>query len=135
MSEPAQPRGRSSRDAFIDTTATLLRRQGYAATGLSEIVDRSGAPRGSLYFHFPGGKEQLAAAALERAGEQLCAGIEAALGARESLPEAFALLLDALARNLVASDYAEGCPLATVALEVSGASAPLRDVAAAAFAS
>src|SRR3954468_4070961 len=89
--------GRSSRKALVHPTATLLRRQGYAATGLSEIVARSGAPRGSLYFHFPGGKEELAVAALTRAGEQLQAGIEAMLGARAGLDEALALLLDGLA--------------------------------------
>src|SRR6478735_1281916 len=126
--------GRSSRDAFIDATATLLRRQGYAATGLSEIVQRSGAPRGSLYFHFPGGKEELAVAAMCRSGEQLRAAIEATLGARESLDEALALLLDALAAGLVASDYADGCPLATVALEAASSSEPLRAAAAHAFA-
>src|SRR6185437_10409523 len=69
--------GRASRAAFIDATAVLLRRQGYAATGLSEIVERSGAPRGSVYFHFPGGKEELAVAAMARSGEQLRGAIAA----------------------------------------------------------
>jgi TetR/AcrR family transcriptional repressor of lmrAB and yxaGH operons len=124
----------TSRDAFIDTTATLLRRQGYAATGLSEIVQRSGAPRGSLYFHFPGGKEELAVAALSRAGDQLRGAIEAMLDARAGLDEALALLLDALAAGLAASDYADGCPLATVALEAASSSEPLRAAAADAFA-
>src|SRR6478672_9352313 len=96
----------SSRDAFIETTASLLRRQGYSATGLSEIVARSGAPRGSLYFHFPGGKEELATAALARAGEQLRGGIEALLGSRADLGEALAGLLDVLAAGLEASGYA-----------------------------
>ncbi len=127
---PSRP---SSREAFIETTATLLRRQGYAATGLSEIVARSGAPRGSLYYHFPGGKEELAVAALTRAGEQLQAGIAATLDARSDLDAALALLLDGLAAGLVASDYADGCPLATVALEAAGASEPLRAAAADAF--
>src|SRR5690348_8039384 len=133
MSERARRSGTSSRDAFIDATATLLRRQGYAATGLSEIVARSGAPRGSLYFHFPGGKEELAVAALTRAGGQLQGGIEAVLGAREGLDEALALLLDGLAAGLVASGYADGCPLATVALESASESEPLRAAAAGAF--
>ena len=66
--------GRASREAFVEATGELLRRQGYAATGLNEIVARSGAPRGSLYFHFPGGKQELALAAMERTGEQLRGG-------------------------------------------------------------
>jgi TetR/AcrR family transcriptional regulator, lmrAB and yxaGH operons repressor len=126
--------GSSSRAAFVQTTAMLLRRQGYAATGLAEIVARSGAPRGSLYFHFPGGKEELAVAALTSAGEQLRLGIEAMLDSRATLDEALALLLDALAAGLVASGYADGCPLATVALEAAAASEPLREAAAGAFA-
>src|SRR5579862_4730019 len=64
-------RGDSVREAFVRTTAELLQRQGYAASGLNEIVARSGAPRGSLYFHFPGGKEELAVAAIDSAGAQL----------------------------------------------------------------
>ncbi len=66
-----QARGAASRAAFVNTAARLMRRQGYAGTGLNEIVARSGAPRGSLYFHFPGGKEQLAATALAQAGADL----------------------------------------------------------------
>ena len=69
----------SSRDAFVSSTAKLLRRQGYAATGLNEIVARSGAPRGSLYFHFPGGKQELALAAMEHSGEQLRGAIAAVM--------------------------------------------------------
>src|SRR6476646_4805563 len=124
----------SSREAFIETTASLRRGQGYSATGLAEIVARSGAPRGSLYFHFPGGKEELAAAALTRAGAELGAGIAAVLGSEANLDDALARLLDLLAAGLVASDFADGCPLATVALEVSGSSVPLREAAADAFA-
>ena len=75
-------RGGASREAFIASTGRLLRRQGYAATGLNEIVSRSGAPKGSLYFHFPGGKEELAAAAMERTGEELRGAIAAVIAAR-----------------------------------------------------
>jgi len=57
-------KGERTRKKLVDATAALLRRQGYHATGLSDIVAESGAPRGSLYFHFPGGKDELARAAL-----------------------------------------------------------------------
>jgi AcrR family transcriptional regulator len=123
----------SSRDAFIDTTAQLLRRQGYASTGLSEIVARSGAPKGSLYFHFPGGKEQLALAAMQRAGEQLRDAIAAILASSDDLGEALARLLDALAAGLERSGYRDGCPIATVALELASDSETLRAGACSAF--
>jgi TetR/AcrR family transcriptional repressor of lmrAB and yxaGH operons len=131
-SQRARPRP-SSREAFIDTTGRLLRRQGYTGTGLNEIVARSGAPKGSLYFHFPGGKEQMAAVAMTRAGEQLAAGITAILGSSEDLGEALGRLVDALAAGLEASGYRDGCPIATVTLEASGDSEVIRDAAAAAF--
>jgi len=117
----------------VRATAELLRRQGYAATGLNEIVARSEAPKGSLYFHFPGGKEELAATAITYAGARLAGSIEATLASSEDLGEALARLADALAAGLQASDYAEGCPIATVALEASCASEPIRDAAAATF--
>lgn len=135
MSERAtRGQGRESRRAFLDATGALLRRQGYAATGLSEIVAASGAPRGSLYFHFPGGKEELAVAAMERTAEQLRAGI-AALAERAGSPDAaLGSLIDALAAGLESSGYRDGCPIATVALETSSGSEALREASRRAFA-
>jgi TetR/AcrR family transcriptional repressor of lmrAB and yxaGH operons len=123
----------SSREAFIDTTGRLLRRQGYTGTGLNEIVALSGAPKGSLYFHFPGGKEELAVAAMNRAGEQLAAAITAVLGSSEDLGEALGGLVDALAAGLEASGYRDGCPIATVTLEAAGDSEAVREAAVVAF--
>ncbi|HEY9306026.1 MAG TPA: helix-turn-helix domain-containing protein, partial [Mycobacterium sp.] len=54
------PRPDRSRAALIDTAATLFRRQGYAATGLTQILEEAGVKPGSLYHHFPQGKQQLA---------------------------------------------------------------------------
>jgi TetR/AcrR family transcriptional regulator, lmrAB and yxaGH operons repressor len=119
----------SSRDGFIDATAHLLRRQGYAATGLNEITARSGAPRGSLYFHFPAGKEQLAVAAMERAGEQLRAAIESIVASCDDVGEALARLVDVMAAGLERSGFEHGCPIATVALEAATASEEIRSTA------
>jgi TetR/AcrR family transcriptional repressor of lmrAB and yxaGH operons len=127
-----RPGEHSSREAFVATAGRLLRRQGYAATGLNEIVARSGAPKGSLYFHFPGGKQELAAAALSRAGEQLAASMGAILSSSDDLGEALGRLVDALSAGLEASGYADGCPIATVALE-AGDSEALRAVSASVF--
>jgi TetR/AcrR family transcriptional regulator, lmrAB and yxaGH operons repressor len=124
---------RGSRDAFIDTAGLLLRRQGYAGTGLNEIVARSQAPKGSLYFHFPGGKEELAVAAMQRTGEQLRAALAAILASSDDLGEALARLLDALGEGLERSDYRDGCPIATVTLELASDSHALRAVATETF--
>ena len=50
---------RDTRTRMLETTARLLQHRGYYGTALSDILEQSGAPRGSLYFHFPGGKDQL----------------------------------------------------------------------------
>lgn len=116
---PARDDGGGSRERLIDATASLLRRQGYAATGLAQIVDEAQAPKGSLYFHFPGGKEELAAAALERAAERWRVAIDAVLAAEAEPAAALRGVVDVMAAELSASRFADGCPLATVALEVS----------------
>jgi TetR/AcrR family transcriptional repressor of lmrAB and yxaGH operons len=134
MPAPATAPRSSSREAFILAAAGLLRRRGYAATGLKEIVAASGAPRGSLYFHFPGGKEQLAAEAIARAGRELEGAIAALLDSHDELGPGLAALVDALAAGLERSGYADGCPVATVALEASASSEPVREAAEDAFA-
>ena len=56
---------------MIEATARMLQHRGYHGTALSDILEASGAPRGSLYFHFPGGKDQLAIEATRAAVDRL----------------------------------------------------------------
>jgi TetR/AcrR family transcriptional regulator, lmrAB and yxaGH operons repressor len=123
------PRGRASREAFLATTGKLLRRQGYAATGLNEIVARSGAPKGSLYFHFKGGKEELAMAAMEQTGEQLRGAIAALMSSGAGPAASLGMLIDGLSAGLQASGYRDGCPIATVTLETAASCEPIRATA------
>lgn len=131
----ARSDAKPSRQAFVDATAELLQRQGFNATGLNEIVARSGAPKGSLYFHFPGGKEELAVAAMAQAGENLRQAIAAILTSSEDLAETLGRLVDTLAAGLQRSGYELGCPIATVALEAAASSEAVRRTADAAFGS
>jgi TetR/AcrR family transcriptional repressor of lmrAB and yxaGH operons len=128
-------KGSSSRQAFVDATAELLQRQGFNATGLNQIVARSEAPKGSLYFHFPGGKEALAVAAMAHSGEKLRAAMGAIVNSGENLGESLGQLIDALAAGLEGSGYEVGCPIATVVLEAASGSEALRTTADAVFAS
>jgi TetR/AcrR family transcriptional repressor of lmrAB and yxaGH operons len=124
----------SSRDSAIETAARLFQAQGYTATGVAQIIEESGSPKGSFYFNFPGGKEELGVEALTLAGGNLGAGIEA-LGTRSKNPGDFVrTLTDGLAAGLEASDYERGCPIATVALETATSSDPLRETARTQFA-
>jgi TetR/AcrR family transcriptional repressor of lmrAB and yxaGH operons len=126
MSGATMTKGERTRAKLVAATSALLQRQGYHATGLSQIVDESGAPRGSLYFYFPGGKEQLAKAALQASGAEWRDKIEAIVDAAPDHGAAIVAVCRMLADELVASDYEHGCPLATVALEASTSSEVVR---------
>src|SRR5687768_17037204 len=78
-------KGERTKRKLVEATASLLRRQGYHATGLSAIVDESGAPRGSLYFYFPNGKDELAVAAIDASGVEWRDRIEAAVAGAPDL--------------------------------------------------
>ena len=123
-----------SRARFVETTAALLRRQGYHATGLAQVVEESGAPKGSLYFHFPGGKEELATAAIERSAQDLRGRLAALVGAAEDPAAAVRAVTTALADELEASRFQDGCPVATVALEAAAQVPALQAVCSAAYA-
>jgi len=123
-----------SRARFVETTAALLRRQGYHATGLAQVVEESGAPKGSLYFHFPGGKEELAKAALERSSQELQAKLAAIAAGAKGPAAAVRAVTSALADELEASRFQDGCPVATVALEAAAQVPVLQAVCSAAYA-
>ncbi len=124
-----------SRDAAIETAADLFRRQGYAATGVAQIIEASGTPKGSFYFNFPGGKEELGVEALRLGGGRLRDGIAALVEAVPEPTELVVALAEALAVGLETSGYELGCPIATVALETATTSEELRAEAEAQFAS
>ncbi|MBY0275375.1 TetR/AcrR family transcriptional regulator [Candidatus Binatia bacterium] len=100
----------------------LFRRQGYASTGLQQIVAESGAPKGSLYHYFPSGKEALGEAAVTLAGGLVREMLEAH-AVKHADPSAF---LRAYARTMAGwmadSDFRSGCPVATTLLETAPAS-------------
>lgn len=121
----------STRDAMITSAATLFRERGVAATSLRDVVEHAGAPRGSIYHHFPGGKAELATAATTMAGtfiEELLADLLAGGDPAAALRRFTDYWRDALARN----DFEDGCPVAAAALS-SPETTEARAVAARAF--
>jgi TetR/AcrR family transcriptional repressor of lmrAB and yxaGH operons len=108
-----------TRQRFLRTAAELFQRQGYHATGLNQVVTEGGAPKGSLYFHFPRGKEQLAAEAVVAGGASLSARMAKVVAGATSAGAAVAALGRFFAARLAESDYTAGCPVATIALEAS----------------
>jgi TetR/AcrR family transcriptional repressor of lmrAB and yxaGH operons len=126
------PRPDRSRAALIDTAGILFRRQGYAATGLNQILDDAGVKAGSLYHHFPGGKQELAAAVVESAGADIERVLRAALADDAAVTAVVDGWLDLLAAGL-AADCRDGCPVEPIATESVHASELVRRAAARAF--
>lgn len=121
------PRRSDSKDRMIAAARRLFREHGYFGTALSEVVTESSAPRGSLYFHFPGGKEELATeVALLHAADTI-AHINRAAGTTNTAAELIAAFVGRPRDELVASDYREGCAVAPIIIETAPASAQLTD--------
>jgi AcrR family transcriptional regulator len=125
--------GSATRERLLESTAELLRRQGYNATGVKQILAEAGAPFGSLYHFFPGGKAQLGAEAVRTSGRlymRLFADIAA--GARNPVDAVRGFFAGA-AQTLLDTDFADACPIATVALEVASTDDELRQATADVF--
>ncbi len=122
-----------TRERIVLASAELFRRQGYVGTGVKQIVSEAKAPFGSLYHFFPGGKEQLGSEVIRTSGAMygllLPAIFENAPDLITGTEQFFALA----AQHLRESDYEDACPIATVALEVSSSSEPLREACAEVF--
>src|SRR5258707_9917390 len=111
-----------SKGKTLAAAAKLFRQQGYHGTALHDILAAGGSPRGSLYFHFPKGKEEIGEAALTLAGEAVCQAIAHAAETSESAEVFLTRVARGMASDLEKSGYKEGCPIATTALETSAQS-------------
>jgi AcrR family transcriptional regulator len=118
----------SPRERMIISTALLIREHGAHSTAISDILEHSGAPRGSAYHHFPGGRTQLLCEAVDYAAEYTAARVAKA---NTSLA-AVDVIVHGFRKLLVESDFRAGCPVVAVAVEADNQ--PVLDRAAAAFA-
>lgn len=123
----------NTRDRFIVATADLFRRQGYTATGVKQIVEAAGAPFGSMYHFFPEGKEDLGAATIRWSGAGYGQLIDLFYEAGADPVVATRRFFEAAADTVRDTDYADACPIATVALEVASTNEPLRRATADVF--
>ncbi|MGH9227448.1 MAG: TetR/AcrR family transcriptional regulator [Acidimicrobiales bacterium] len=110
-----------TRNRLVRTTARLLRKQGYGATGLNQVMAEAEAPKGSMYFHFPGGKEELAAAAVDYFAERVMRHMEKGLAEAGTVGEAVATFFDEYIEHFHRTDFTEGCAVATVVLDAAAA--------------
>ena len=122
-----------SKGKTLAAAARLFRQQGYHGTALHDILAAGGSPRGSLYFHFPKGKEEIGEAALTLAGEAVRQAIAHAAETSENAEVFLTRIARGMASDLEKSDFREGCPIATTALETSAQSDALGAATRSAF--
>jgi AcrR family transcriptional regulator len=116
----------TTKERIVNAGAELFRQQGYTATGVKQIVTVAQAPFGSVYHFFPGGKEELGAAAIRTSGALYGQLLPVFFDPAADLVSGMRAFFAGAAEHLRESDYTDACPIATVALEVSSSSEPLR---------
>lgn len=131
MKTPATPGG--TRDRLIGAAITLMRRSGLSGAGINEIVRESAAPKGSVYYFFPAGKQQIVGEALDRYAGDVVAFIDAALATRRAPGRKVIALFDAFAARLEQGGFRHSCPAGTVCLDLDAEMEALRLVVAESF--
>ncbi len=123
-----------TRDRLIAAMTDALRRRGLHGIGLTELLQSAGAPKGVLYHHFPGGKTELAIAAIDRVVERMTSGLDQLLATAPDPLAAMRQWIRAATERLQRTGFESGCPLATVALESAPDDKALREALARGFA-
>jgi len=108
---------KQSKQALLQATIDLMGEKGFFGTGLNEVLSRSNAPKGSLYYYFPQGKNQLIIEALTLAGKQVAEALQMMLQVDQDLEKSFQAVFNFFADQLEQSDFKKACPIATVASE------------------
>jgi AcrR family transcriptional regulator len=127
------PKKTDTKERMVAAARQLFREHGYLGTALSDVVTESAGPRGSIYFHFPGGKEELATEVTLLHASDRIAHINRAAAASTSAAQLIEMFVGRERDDLVASNYREGCAVAPIVIEATPASDQLSDAARRAF--
>jgi AcrR family transcriptional regulator len=127
------PKKTDSKDRMIAAARRLFREHGYLGTALSDVVTESAAPRGSIYFHFPGGKEELATEVTLLHASVRIADINRAAATTRTAAQLIEALMGQERDALVSSNYREGCAVAPIVLESTPSSDQLSEATRRAF--
>ena len=125
---------RSTRESILTAAAELMRHKGYGAVGMKDIAQASGAPIGSLYHHFRGGKVQIAREALINAGAAYALLIPSIVDSYTDLGDAVDAVFTQAAEDMAGTGFANMCPVASVAAEIADTVEELREASATVFA-
>lgn len=126
-------KGTLTKARLAESMLELIQSSGYSGTGLNAVAEHASAPKGSVYFHFPDGKEELGVAAIELAATQFETLIAEAAATAEGPADAARTAIEALAAVVGESDFRLGCPVSVVTLEMGADSERLREACASAF--
>jgi TetR/AcrR family transcriptional regulator, lmrAB and yxaGH operons repressor len=122
-----------AKSRMVTAARQLIRERGYHATALSDVLELSEAPRGSVYFHFPGGKTQLAAEVAKAYARDQADLIAGAAEGSDSAIDLITAYVNRARENLIGSDYSQGCTIAPLVLEGVREPDPLASAVSAAF--
>ncbi|MFG6195368.1 TetR/AcrR family transcriptional regulator [Nonomuraea sp. JJY05] len=128
-------KGAQTSARLVESMLELIQARGYSGTGLNTVVEHARAPKGSLYFHFPEGKEALGEKAVELAADRFRALVVGSALEPGSPGDVVRRVIDVLGGMLTDSDFQLGCPVSVVTLEMGAQSERLRDACANAFGS
>lgn len=117
----------TTRDRLIDGMRASLRARGYGNTSMKDLLAATGVSSGSMYHSFPGGKEELAAAAVREVGLHAAELIRDVFATAPSVADGLITIFDALMSDLEQSDFGNGCPIGVPATEAVGVSARIQD--------
>ena len=124
----------SAREGLIDAAVELFRARGYEGVGVAELLEKSGAPRGSLYFHFPGGKEEIGVEAVSRVGENVKSQFRALHETGCDMAYYIDQVFKTTAKGIKDRDYKCSCPIAAIAAGMGDANPKLNETVRAVFA-
>lgn len=124
----------SAREGLIDAAVELFRARGFEGVGVAELLEKSGAPRGSLYFHFPGGKQEIGVEAVKRVGEVVANQLRGLHESGVDLETFVERVFQETATGISDREYKASCPIAAIAAEMGNANPNLGEAVRAAFA-
>jgi TetR/AcrR family transcriptional repressor of lmrAB and yxaGH operons len=125
----------SAREDMLSAAVELFRARGYEGVGVAELLQKSGAPRGSLYFHFPGGKEQIGSEVVERVGVEVARRFRDLANSGVDLSTFIETVFKTTARECKERDYKASCPMAAIAAGAGSDNPKLQTAIREAFAS
>ncbi|MFG1610170.1 TetR/AcrR family transcriptional regulator [Actinoplanes sp. NPDC049265] len=122
-----------TRDRIVSTAARLFRERGVTGTGVLTVLAEASAPRGSLYHHFPQGKQGLVVEALRHESDRVTEQLRVLLAGDPDEAAALTMFAEALATELEGSDFRLGCPVSTATLELASDNDDIRAVCSATY--